>query len=131
MELYGFTISQVGLPFLGESPAIRNACLPFANAESGIGLGQVLALCSQPLWRRHYAKNVAANGDVPTPEMRLTQSKLGGLLVPGGPCTPFRAWFGFANVSIKAYFGSRLSFPRTCTSWSRLPPVCRSASGSS
>ncbi|KAK5133872.1 hypothetical protein LTR08_007203 [Meristemomyces frigidus] len=61
---HGFTLSQVGLSFLG------------------IFVGMVLGISSDPLWRRNYARLVRNNGGVSEPEFRLPPTILGAIIVP-------------------------------------------------
>ncbi|KAK3668312.1 hypothetical protein LTR22_000997, partial [Elasticomyces elasticus] len=61
---HGFQQWQTGLSFLG------------------IFVGTVIGICSDVLWRRHYAKLVRNNNDVSEPEFRLPPTVVGALLVP-------------------------------------------------
>ncbi|THH05837.1 hypothetical protein EW146_g9793 [Bondarzewia mesenterica] len=62
---HGFNTQMTGLTFLG------------------IGLGEVLGLCTQPYWNRKFREYKAAHGD-PPPEFRLKMGQVGGILVPLG-----------------------------------------------
>ncbi|KAF7975148.1 hypothetical protein HWV62_10315 [Athelia sp. TMB] len=63
---HGFSEEQTGMSFLG------------------IGLGMLLAIASQPLWNRVFARETKRFGGPPPPETRLYMGQAGGLLVPLG-----------------------------------------------
>ncbi|PWY99742.1 MFS general substrate transporter [Testicularia cyperi] len=72
---HGFNLQQVGLTFLG------------------IGVGMLLAVCSMPLWARHYTNLVETKGNgVAEPEFRLPVGMFGALLMPIG-----MFWFAFTS----------------------------------
>ncbi|KAK6337220.1 hypothetical protein TWF718_010002 [Orbilia javanica] len=70
---YGFTLSQLGLSFLG------------------LFVGMIMGVMTDPIWRRTYAKLVAKRGES-IPEFRLVPGILGGVLVPVG-----MFWFGWTT----------------------------------
>ncbi|KAI0771478.1 MFS general substrate transporter [Trametes elegans] len=65
-EVHGFNVQSTGLTFLG------------------IGLGMVLALCSQPYWNGLVRREAIKNNGHPPPEARLVIAQLGGILAPLG-----------------------------------------------
>jgi hypothetical protein len=79
---HGFSLSQVGLSFLG------------------IFIGMILGICTDPIWAKNYlrlVKNREAAGGEPggsEPEYRLPPAILGGVLVPIGIF-----WFGWTTYS--------------------------------
>ncbi|KAK6537141.1 hypothetical protein TWF694_011339 [Orbilia ellipsospora] len=71
---HGFTLSQLGLSFMG------------------LFIGMLLGVMTDPIWRRTYARLVAKRGGESIPEFRLTPGIMGGILVPIG-----LFWFGFTT----------------------------------
>ncbi|THH29235.1 hypothetical protein EUX98_g4950 [Antrodiella citrinella] len=63
-QVHNFNTQEVGLSFLG------------------IGIGMALALCSQPLWNRLYARQAKEGGGVRSPECNLIIGQWGAVLVP-------------------------------------------------
>jgi hypothetical protein len=63
---HGFTISQVGLTFLG------------------LFVGMMLGISGDPLWRRYYQRLVIRNQGRSEPEFRLPSTVAGALIVPVG-----------------------------------------------
>lgn len=74
---HGFSLQQSGLTFLG------------------IGLGMVLGVCSQPIWKKLYLRDVEKYGGQAPPESRLYSGMLGAILCPV-------SIFLFAGTSIKS-----------------------------
>lgn len=73
---HGFTLSQVGMSFLG------------------MFIGMIAAIFTDPIWHRTYNRLVAKRGGQSIPEFRLTPGILGGVLVPVG-----LLWFGWTTYS--------------------------------
>ncbi|EWC46378.1 hypothetical protein DRE_04321 [Drechslerella stenobrocha 248] len=71
---YGFTLSQLGLSFLG------------------LFMGLTLGVLTDPLWRRAYDRLVERRDGQSIPEFRLVPGILGGVLVPIGIF-----WFGYTT----------------------------------
>jgi hypothetical protein len=65
-RLHGFNTQMTGLTFIG------------------IGIGMVLALCTQPLWNRLNARMVVKYNGSPPPEARLIMGMWGAVLIPIG-----------------------------------------------
>lgn len=63
---HGFTLSQVGLTFLG------------------LFVGMVFGISCDPLWRRYYQRLVVRNQGTSEPEFRLPSTVAGALIVPVG-----------------------------------------------
>ncbi|CAN6664018.1 probable drug/proton antiporter Yhk8p [Trichomonascus vanleenenianus] len=63
-EVYGFSTQFVGLTFLGFT------------------VGMIISMCTYPLWEMKRQKDIAANGGIPEPEMRMPQMALGAVLLP-------------------------------------------------
>lgn len=63
---HGFTLSQVGLTFLG------------------LFVGMMLGISCDPLWRRYYNRLVVRNQGRSEPEFRLLSTVAGALIVPVG-----------------------------------------------
>lgn len=75
-NVYGFTLSQVGLSFIG---------LP---------VGMLIALATDPFWQWNYLRLVANNGGVSEPEYRLPPS------IGGAVCTVAGLfWFAWTSQS--------------------------------
>lgn len=71
---HGFSLQESGLAFLG------------------IGLGQVIATATTPLWTRVYRREAAKNGGKAPPESRLIMGMAGALVTPVG-----MFWFAFTT----------------------------------
>ncbi|CAN6649754.1 probable drug/proton antiporter Yhk8p [Trichomonascus vanleenenianus] len=63
-DVYGFTVQYVGLSFLGYT------------------IGMLLSSASYPLWEKYRQHQIATNGGVSEPEMRLPQMAVGAVLLP-------------------------------------------------
>jgi len=83
---HGFTISQVGLTFLG------------------LFVGMMLGISCDPLWRRYYQGLVVRNQGKSEPEFRLPSTVAGALIVPvglfGGFCPSYSRRRRVAEIEI-------------------------------
>ncbi|KAG1763905.1 major facilitator superfamily domain-containing protein [Suillus placidus] len=107
-DVHGFNMQTTGLAF------------------TGIGLGMLLAISTQPLWNRGvpfslalYAREAAKyNGD-PPPEMRLIMGQVGAILVPVGlfwlAFTTYPQVHWIAPIIASVPFGSGIYFVFTST----------------
>lgn len=100
-DVHGFNMQTTGLAF------------------TGIGLGMLLAISTQPLWNRFYAREAAKyNGD-PPPEMRLIMGQVGAILVPVGlfwlAFTTYPQVHWIAPIIASVPFGSGIYFVFTST----------------
>ncbi|KAK5769363.1 hypothetical protein LTS12_000290 [Elasticomyces elasticus] len=106
---HGFQQWQTGLSFLG------------------IFVGTVIGICSDVLWRRHYAKLVRNNNDVSEPEFRLPPTVVGALLVPAALFEFTGLYrFSFRACLESAIFGVSVEASR---SWSSAVGPVRAAAG--
>ncbi|KAI9063366.1 MFS general substrate transporter [Trametes sanguinea] len=65
-EVHGFNVQDTGLSFLG------------------IGIGMVVALCTQPYWNSLFRREAKKHNGHPPPEIRLIIGQVGGILAPLG-----------------------------------------------
>ncbi|ANB11005.1 Yhk8p [Sugiyamaella lignohabitans] len=77
-KVYHFQVEFVGLSF------------------TGIIVGMALAASTYPFWRHFYEKELAKNGGVANPEMRLPQMCFGAVIIPIGLF--MFAWTAYAEV---------------------------------
>ena len=59
---HGFSTTTLGLSFLG------------------IGLGEILAVCTQPMWDKRYQRQLAELGKRPPPEAHLVKGMVGAVV---------------------------------------------------
>ncbi|KAG2353275.1 MFS general substrate transporter [Suillus spraguei] len=108
-DIHGFNMQSTGLAFIG------------------IGLGNILGLATQPLWKQGvssfslalYARETAKyNGD-PPPEMRLIMGQVGAILVPVGlfwlAFTTYPQVHWIAPIIASVPFGAGVYFVFTST----------------
>jgi len=74
MNNHDFTLSQVGLSFLG------------------LFVGMVIGIATDPLWHKNYVRLIKNRNGEDIPEFRLPPAMLGGVLVPIG-----LFWFGWTT----------------------------------
>ncbi|KAG1763907.1 major facilitator superfamily domain-containing protein [Suillus placidus] len=107
-NVHGFNMQNTGLAF------------------TGIGLGMLLAISTQPLWNRGvpfslalYAREAAKHNGDPPPEMRLIMGQVGAILVPVGlfwlAFTTYPQVHWIAPIIASVPFGSGIYFVFTST----------------
>ncbi|TFK24141.1 MFS general substrate transporter [Coprinopsis marcescibilis] len=98
---HGFSIQLTGLTYLG------------------MGVGMLLALCTQPYWNRVYARAASENGGKVPPEDRLRMGEVGAILVPFGlfwlAFTTYRSVPWIIPIIASAPFGGGLYLVFTST----------------
>ncbi|KAK2463907.1 hypothetical protein APHAL10511_004079 [Amanita phalloides] len=80
----------------------------------GIGIGTFLAFVTQPLWNRHFARQVEKYGGIPPPEVHLVMAQVGAVLVPTSlfclAFTTYRHVHYIAPIIASVPFGAGIYF---------------------